>query len=41
MSSKLEEVIMLSFKVKDLEEMHMSLLRRTNIYYESHNTPTI
>ena len=27
-----------SFKVKDLEEMYMSLLRRTNIYYESHMT---
>ena len=27
-----------SFKVKDLEEMHMSLLGRTNIYYESHIT---
>ena len=24
------------FKVKDLEEMYMSLLRRTNIYYENH-----
>ena len=25
-----------SFKVKDLQEMCMSLLKRTNIYYESH-----
>ena len=27
-----------SFKVKDLEEMYMSLLRRINVYYESHVT---